>query len=178
MNHTRNLKGFSVLELLIVIAIVSTMAMFALPNMTRLMQSNRMTTAKNALLATLHQARSESASTSRNAVLCPSANGHQCLTTGDWSRGWLLYRDDNANGRFDPVESLLQVHEMDVTDLRVRTSDGRRKVTYRNLGRADGTNVSFIFCDRRGDAGGGLVVVANSGRMRSSDRVPAGACSA
>lgn len=168
--------GFSVLELIVTLAIVSVLAVFTLPNMSRLMQSNRMTTAKNALIGTLHRARAEAASTSRNAVLCPSANGHRCLTTGDWSGGWLLYRDDNANGRFDPVESLLQVHAMDATDLTVRTSDGRRKVTYRNLGRADGTNVRFIFCDRRGDAAGGQVVVANSGRMRSTDRVPPGSC--
>ncbi len=176
MNTSHRNNGFSALELLITIAILSILALVTLPNMSGLLQSSRMGSAKNSLIVTLQRARMESASTSRNSVLCPSANGEQCLATGDWSRGWLLYRDDNGNGRFDPVESLLQVHAMDPTELRVRTSDGRRKVTYRNMGRADGTNVSFIFCDARGDDAGGQVIVANSGRVRSTTFVPPGSC--
>jgi type IV fimbrial biogenesis protein FimT len=178
MQHATKSRGFSALELLIAIAILTILALFGVPNMRTLMQSNRMVVAKNALVVTLQRARMESASTSRHAVVCPSANGHSCLTVGDWSQGWLVYRDDNENGRFDPVESLLQVHQMTFPDLHVRTSDGRRKVTYRDMGRADGTNVTFVFCDGRGDGAGGQVIVANSGRVRSLDRVTPGSCRA
>lgn len=139
------------------------------------MRNNQLSTSKNALVATLQRARAESASTGRNVVLCPSTNGLQCQTTGDWSKGWLVYRDDNLNGRFDPAESLVLTHAQPDTTLTIRTSDGRRKLTYRGFGRADGSNVRFVFCDS-GLTSGGQVVVANSGRIRSADRVLSGDC--
>ncbi len=173
--HCAN-RGFTVMELMITLAVLSVLVLVAVPNMTRLIESNRMMTAKNALIGSLQQARADAAVTTRNTVLCPSENGRQCLTTGDWSRGWLLYRDDNHNGRFDPVESLLLEHQMEFSNLTVHTSDGRRKVTYRNQGRADGANVRFIFCDARGEDSAGQVVIANSGRIRSTDKVTPGDC--
>jgi len=176
MRHSDKSCGFTVMELMITLAILATLALMTLPNMKRLIESNRMLSAKNALIASLQQARADAASTTRNNVLCPSANGRQCLTAGDWSKGWLLYRDDNRNGRFDPVESLLHVFTMDSSNLTVRTSDGRRKVTYRNQGRADGANARFVFCDARGESFAGQVVIANSGRIRTTDKVPVGAC--
>lgn len=167
--------GFTLLELLIVLAVLAIIVLYAVPNMNTLMRNNQLITSKNALVATLQRARAESASTGRNVVLCPSTNGFQCQSIGDWSQGWLVYRDDNLNGRFDPTESLVMTHAQPETTLTIRTSDGRRKLTYRGLGRADGSNVRFVFCDP-GLAGGGQVVVANSGRIRSTDRVSSGDC--
>lgn len=169
--------GFTVIEMMVVVAVIAILACIALPNFRHLMQSNQMTTAKNALVAALQRARAEAATSGRNAVLCPSMNGHSCQTAGDWSRGWLLYRDDNHNGRFDPVEELMLTHAQPTSPLSIRTSDGRRKITYRGMGRADGANVRFVFCDPAVESGG-QVVVANSGRIRVADRAPAGACMA
>lgn len=170
-------QGFTLLELMIAIAVLSIIALYAVPGMGTLMRNNQVTTAKNALVASLQIARAESATTGRNVVLCPSSNGRQCQTVGDWSQGWLIYRDDNLNGRFDPMESLVLTHTQAAGTLTIRTSDGRRKLTYRGYGRADGSNVRFVFCDA-GLSTGGQVVVANSGRIRSTDRVQFGDCGA
>lgn len=171
----RRARGFTLIELLTVVAVLAILATSALPSFRRMLQANELTTAKNALVATLQRARSEAATSGRNAVLCPSQNGHSCQTAGDWSLGWLLYRDDNLNGRFDPLETLLVAHAQRASALSIRTSDGRRKVTYRGMGRADGANVRFVFCDPAVESGG-QVVIANSGRIRTTDQTPAGAC--
>ncbi len=169
-------NGFTLIELIVAIAILAVLATMALPSLRTPYQKNQLASAKNALIASLQQARSEALSGARPVVVCPTRNQTSCERQGDWSAGWLSFSDDNRNGRLDPVERVLSVHALENSKLRVRISDGRRKLTYRPMGRADGSNVRFVFCIEGDRVNTGQVVVANTGRIRSTDRAPAGAC--
>lgn len=169
-------KGYTLLELLISLAAIAILAGIALPSLASMFDRNRLAISKNALVTSLQLARADSVSSGHHLVLCPSTNGSSCNSEGDWSAGWIVFRDMNRNGRPDPGDALLQRQELGHPGLQIRSSDGRRRVTYQGFGRAGGSNVRFIFCNRNNPALHGDVVVANSGRIRSGSSVPAGAC--
>ena len=171
-------RGFTALELLLVILVLSILVAVGLPSFKSLSSSTQVRTAKNALIVGLQRARAEAVSTGRNVVLCPSSDQHHCRRDSDWSDGWLLYRDDNRNGRFDPVEKLLLSQELDARRIGIRSNGGRRQITYRNLGESAGANASFVICSRSDPHHGGQVIIANSGRVRSLSFAPLETCAA
>ncbi|MEH6457278.1 MAG: GspH/FimT family pseudopilin [Cocleimonas sp.] len=100
MNNHKNNSGFTLIEIMVTVAIVGIFASVALPSFSRLIESNRINTATNELVANLLLTRSE-ALKRRNAVtLCPSSNQTSCNTT-DYSAGWVVFLDCDADGVID-----------------------------------------------------------------------------
>ena len=63
-------KGFSLVELLVVVAILGVLAGLAAPSFTSLIRSNRLTAAANDLLGAVALARSEALKRAQRVVLC------------------------------------------------------------------------------------------------------------
>ena len=169
-------RGLSAIELLAVLAVSSVVLAAAVPSLRGVTAGTHLSNASNALVVGLQRARSEAVSTGRNSVLCPSPDGMRCADTSDWSSGWLLYRDQNRNSRFDAGEPLLHTQSLDPLQVSIRSNNGRRRVTYRSLGESEGANTTFILCSRLESARGRQVIVANSGRVRLLDQAPASGC--
>lgn len=170
-------RGLMLTELIVVMGIVALLLAVAVPTFKSLLASTQLTTAKNQLVLGLQRARAEAVTSGRDIVLCPSREGLRCQDDSDWSSGWLLYTDNNRNGRFDPVEPLLMSFALDSELVSVRSNSGRRRITYRSLGESAGANASFVLCSRLRPDQGGQVIVANSGRVRSLNFAPESACS-
>lgn len=175
--HSRgHSRGMTLLELIVVLGIVAILLVGAAPSFRSMMASTQLTTAKNSLVLGLQRARMEAVARGREQVLCPSRDGLRCEDASDWSNGWLLYSDDNRNGRFDPVEPLLLTQALDPDTVSIRSTSGRRRVTYRGMGESPGTNVTFVVCSRQRTEKGGQVIVSNSGRVRTLSFAPPAAC--
>lgn len=171
-------RGLSLIELLAAIALLAVLAGVGIPSLRGMLASSQLTAATNLLVTGLQRARSEALATGRHSVLCPSSNGRQCRDDSDWSGGWILYRDLNRNSRFDPVEPLLLTQTLEAEKIRIRSNNGRRRVTYRSLGESAGANTTFVLCSQATPSRGTQVIVANSGRVRLVRRPPAGGCTA
>lgn len=169
-------RGMTLIELIVILAMAAILLVGAAPSFRSMMASTQLTTAKNSLVLGLQRARMEAVSRGREQVLCPSSDGLRCDDASDWSNGWLLYSDDNRNGRFDPVEPLLLSQALDASKVSVRSTSGRRRITYRSMGEAPGTNVTFVICSRQRADKGGQVIVSNSGRVRTLNFAPPAAC--
>jgi type IV fimbrial biogenesis protein FimT len=163
-------------ELIVVLGIVAVLMLAAAPSFRSTLASSQLTTAKNALVLGLQRARTEAVARGREQVLCPSRDGLRCEDASDWSNGWLLYSDLNRNSRFDPVEPLLLAQSLDPGQVSVRSTSGRRRIIYRSMGEAPGTNVTFVICSRQRADQGGQVIVSNSGRVRTLNFAPPAAC--
>lgn len=129
--YSRRSKGFTLVELMITIAVVAIMSAIAYPSFQATLRSNRMATTSNELIAALSLARSEAVKNKRGGGVCASVDGSSCDGAA-WTDGWLVWADVNGSGGFDK------------DDVPLRFSAGRKSM----LGVADQTlSISF---DARG----------------------------
>lgn len=113
--------GFSLIELMVVIAIVAILAALALPTFQQSIRANRVTTGTNEMIASLSLARSEAIRNKGGGAVCPSTNGTAC--GGGWSDGWLVWADVNGNRTLDAGETVLR-YRQGLNGLNVTNSGG------------------------------------------------------
>jgi type IV fimbrial biogenesis protein FimT len=90
-------SGFSLMEMLIVIAIVAILLALGVPSFKYVTQSNRSTSEINSLLASLQLARAEAIKEGQKVSVCPSTDGVTCLVgVSDWQSGWIIFSDIDA----------------------------------------------------------------------------------
>ena len=103
----RTFRGFTLLELMVVLAIVAILTTLAVPSFTRLVQTNTISSNINNFMADLRYARSESIRRGGGVVMCrsdaPEAAPPECnITAGPggngWISGWIVYLDANNDG--------------------------------------------------------------------------------
>lgn len=97
------ISGFSVVELMTVIAILAIVAAAAVPGFQAVVNNNRLASASNELTATLQAARIEAIRRGVRSVVCPSDDGETCTTGARW-RGFISFEDADGDGDFDAGE--------------------------------------------------------------------------
>lgn len=89
-------QGFTLMELMIAIAVLGALLALGWPSFTEALSNNRLAAASNSMIAGVNLARSEAMRSNRAGGVCPSADGATCAA--DWSAGWLVWNDANADG--------------------------------------------------------------------------------
>jgi type IV fimbrial biogenesis protein FimT len=94
--------GFTLIELMVTVAIAGVFASLAAPAMTTLIRNNRIQTEASSLVGDLQLARNEAIKRGSPVAVCPAAvGGGSCLTTNTWQSGWIVFTDPNGNGVYD-----------------------------------------------------------------------------
>jgi type IV fimbrial biogenesis protein FimT len=166
-------RGFTLIELMIVLAVASVLLGTAIPTMTSMTKSVQLSSASNQLLAGLLLARSEAIKRNGRGVICKSADGATCSASGDWEQGWLVFHDADNDGSRDAGEAIVQQVQHLAGDLRVKgnLSVGR----YISYGADGGTRFAsggfqagtITVCLRSANAGEARqIIVSSSGRPR------------
>jgi type IV fimbrial biogenesis protein FimT len=157
-------QGFSLYELLLTLTLIAVLSGLALPSFAGLKARTRIHVEINALFHAVHLARKESIMRREVVSLCPSVDGRQCSSTTDWSAGWIMFnnRDADSPPRVDTGEPVLQRHG--VSD-RVVISANRRGFTLRATQKR-ATNGTLVVCDSAGRTRPRALVVSYTGRPR------------
>ncbi|MHB1677041.1 MAG: GspH/FimT family pseudopilin [Sulfuriferula sp.] len=108
MNGQLN-SGFTLLELMVTVAVAAVLLAISVPNFQTFFNSNRIVTVTNDYITAINFARSEAVKGGAMTTLCMSNNGSTCTGNSGWSNGWIIWSDLNANGVMDAGE-LMQSH--------------------------------------------------------------------
>jgi len=148
-------NGFTLLELMVVLAIAGVLAAIAIPAMGNFMRNSRITAAANDVMAALHFTRSEAIKRRQPVTLCTSANAQAATPTCANSpllTGWIAFVDLNQSGAVDAGEDILLQHEAMNPQITARSSLAAFRVTYLLNGFAFNTNrAQLVLCDERGN---------------------------
>lgn len=101
-------RGVTLIELLVALSVLGILLAVGVPSLGQFMTSSRLSNATNSLFSNLALARSEAIKRSGRVVICKSADGLVCSSTGDWSQGWVIFADLNNNAAIDGGEGILQ----------------------------------------------------------------------
>lgn len=140
MQARRGECGFSMVELMVTVAIVAILAAIAFPSFESSLRSNSVATSSNELNGGLSLARSEALRNPAGAFICSSANGTAC--NGDWDDGWIVWADLNGDGLLTAADRVVRYVQ----------SNDRLTATATAAGPGSSTILRF---DRRGRLLGG-----------------------
>jgi len=171
-SRSRHARGFTAVELIIVMAVVGILMAIAVPSFRSFMQNSRLTTQANTLVYALNLARSSAIQLDRAVEVCASADGATC--NGAWNQGWIVGYPALANcGAGAALTTVLgsspQLGNNNQANEKV---NGAVSVCYQSNGQTNngigGTTYQFSFCDNRGAGFGQDVEINFTGRIQSA----------
>ena len=145
-------RGFTVIELLVVVAILSILMGVAAPSLRDLLMNATVTSQANDLMSAFATARSEAIRRGVRTAICTSTNGTSC-TNSNWHEGWIVFTDADANGAVDAGSPPLKVQP---------TTDGQNTLTSAGHG-TNGAGSRFVAFSPVGSLAGGLATVTGVG---------------
>ena len=162
------LRGFTLSELLVSIAIVAVALTMAVPAFQNLLAAQRSTAIVNQLIGAVTLARTEAIVRRRTVTFCPGAAG-RCLDRNEWHAGALVFIDHDGNGMRDDGDTLVAAFPPLRSGERIywQSFRNRRFLQFHPRGYTQWQNGSFLYCpaDQRATLAR-LVIVNAAGRTR------------
>jgi len=85
--------GFSLVELMVTIAVLAILLAIGIPSFASLIAANRLTSATNELVASLQTARTEAIRRNARITVCPAAPTATACSGTAWRDGWMVFVD-------------------------------------------------------------------------------------
>ncbi len=157
-------SGFTLVELMVVLAIAGVVLAFAIPAMGNFIKNERLVTQINTLVGHLAYARSEAVTRRQQVILCASSNSTSCLGA-DWAAGWILFIDADNSSTFTANEVILRA-KATLEGSNTLVSSTGSMIIYDNRGFSPNSNGVFSLCDDRGASYVKSISITNTGRVR------------
>jgi type IV fimbrial biogenesis protein FimT len=111
----RSSAGFTMLELVTVMAIVGILMAIGVPSFRYVTTANRISAEVNGLLGDMQFARAEAIKEGWPVVVCVSANSTSatptCSNTNTWHSGWIICSDKNNSGTCDAGDPVYRIQK-------------------------------------------------------------------
>jgi type IV fimbrial biogenesis protein FimT len=157
-------SGFTLLELVITVALVAIVMAIGIPSVTNLIKNDRLSTQINILVGHLAYARSEAVLRNQPVILCASGTMSSC-SSNNWADGWIVFIDADLNSDVSAGETILRVQQPLTSGNTLVNSTGSA-VVYDSRGFSPNSTGSFSLCDDRGASYIKSITISNTGRVR------------
>jgi type IV fimbrial biogenesis protein FimT len=155
--------GFTLVELIVAIAVLGILLSISLPSLDGMLLSGKLRSYANELVASVYLARSEAIKTNSTVRLCASSSGTGC--DGDWAQGWVVLRSNDA---------VVQSHGALADGYKINA--GANTLSFKPTG-ISATQTTLTVCKATPSAGDQERVVTISATGRPSvSKTTAGAC--
>ncbi len=149
----RQSRGFTLYELMIVLALAAAIIAIGVPNMRDFQRNNRLTVAANDSLGMVLSSRGEALRRQMTISMCPSATPEADDAACGEGSGWISFEDTNGNCVRDGAEELIGGVRID-TDVTV--SKNSVCISFASTGfkrpvAGQPTTARILYCDSRGN---------------------------
>ncbi len=104
-------SGFTIVELIVTLAIAAILLSLGAPPMQTYLANQRVTAAMNTIATGFNLARSTAVEQRQPTGVCATSNGVSCGGSTDWSRGWMVWVDNDESGTYTPAaDELVRVN--------------------------------------------------------------------
>jgi type IV fimbrial biogenesis protein FimT len=140
------LLGFTLVELMVSIAIASILLLMAVPSYQDFITRNSVDAVQNRFNTAVITARTQAAARNTTASLCASNDATSCTGASHWSNGWIVFLDADADATVDNGEDIILKHSS-TSNYSLRLQDNA--ATPANLASLTFTNQGFTLNDQR-----------------------------
>ncbi len=165
-------NGYSLVELVIAMAIVSITINLAVPSVTKIYHRSQATAMINWLVGTIHYTRHAAVNYGITATLCPSSNA-SLGCSGEWLNGVIVFLDYNRDARINGKDRVLSSFTPSVINgtLKWRSFKNKKYLQLTEFGYTNYQNGNFVYCTDSKDAKLARQLVINvQGRVRLVNR--------
>jgi len=153
-------NGFSLIELMVTLAVAAILLAVGIPGMQSLMEGSRVRNATNEILSDLLYARSQAVNLGIEITVCPLDSSKTCVS--DWNLGMSIFIDENDNQKLDATEATIRVaNPMSSIDKLIFNNGSWLSFNPEGVTTKNGT---FSYCTNSQDPAG--IVLSQSGRAR------------
>ena len=136
-------KGFTLVELLITIVVISILLATAVPSFMQAIKNNRVTAQANSLVVSTQMARNEAVKRGVSTTMCAAnADMDACSDSDDWSTGWIAFSDLNRDGAINTLTGTATSGStcLETEDCLLMTANPPQKSTLT----ANGSDIRFL----------------------------------
>ena len=165
----KNLRAFTLIELMVSIAIIAVLAGLAAPPAYRVLEQHKATSGINWILRAIHVTRQSAVDHGTTTTLCPSDLDGHC--GGAWHRRVMVFTDHNADRQIngpDSVVTYLNFPHQGAT-LKWRSFRNKQYLQMEPTGFTNFQNGNFVYCSAKQEPQFSRQIVLNrQGRVRQT----------
>lgn len=155
--HSGLVRGFTLIELMIVLVILSVLLAVAIPSYQTIGLRTKLRAYANELVTSAYLARGEAIKRNARMRMCISTDGINCQESGSWDEGWLV---------MDPNDTVMK-YRQGVEDIEIYAggAGGVHTLVFQPSGVAS-TAATLVICQRSGmtEVEARQVTIAATGR--------------
>lgn len=152
-------RGFTLVELIITLSVLTIMLLIATPSFFELIESNKLRTTKDLLVSALYTAQQQAISKNVPVYFCPSSDGKNCDDAWHQNDGWLVYEDMDRSEGLDNGEIILSQVDIKVD----RIISDQRILRFLPMGQV--TNNTFTLCSNSDAQNDEKISISRMGRV-------------